>query len=95
MRDLPTQINLARFTEAAIGICWVPGHNLNLARAMVLPPALDTALSSLSGNPAALVGVVRNAKHPGQALRSFRPDWNSLSPPSSRLWGAGALCRAW
>lgn len=33
---------------------------------MVRPPALDTtALSSLRGNPAALVGVVRDAMHRG------------------------------
>lgn len=94
MTDLPTQINLARFTEAARGKLgtWA---QLDLARAMVLPPALDTALSSLSGNPAALVGVVRTAKHCGPGAAQLQARLEFIKPTPFRLWGAGAFCRAW
>lgn len=47
---------------------------------MVLPPALDTALSSLSGNPAALVGVVRDAKHRGPGTAELQARLEFIKP---------------
>lgn len=95
MRDLPTR-SPARFTEAGIGMLgtW---SQFELGQSNGASSSPGHCTVQPQREPCCLGGGGEERQAPrGQALPSFRPDWNSLSPPPPFcLWGAGPFCRAW